>query len=86
MGAEYGLSNVDAPLRWATAFTYELPFGKGKHMLSSSKALDYVVGGWSVNAVSVYQSGYPLQVTQSTNNNSYSAMRANGQTLRESLR
>ena len=70
---------MDAPLR-GSGFTYEFPFGKGKHMLSSSKALDYVVGGWSVNAVSVYQSGYPLQVTQSTNNNSvfgYASQRPN---------
>ena len=70
MGSEYGLSNVDSPLRWSTGFTYELPFGKGKKMLSTSKALDYAVGGWSINAISVYQSGFPLQITQSTNNNS----------------
>ena len=70
MASEYGLSNVDSPLRWSTGFTYELPFGKGKKMLSTSKALDYAVGGWSINAISVYQSGFPLQITQSTNNNS----------------
>ena len=52
------------------ASRYELPFGKGKTFLSTSKALDYVVGGWSINAISVYQSGFPLQITQSTNNNS----------------
>jgi hypothetical protein len=69
MASEYGLANVDAPLRWSTGFTYELPFGKGKKMLSS-KAMDYLVGGWSINALSVYQSGFPVQVTQSTNNNS----------------
>ncbi len=80
MEAEYGLSNVDAPMRWSTAVTYELPFGKGKKLLSSSRALDYVVGGWSVNAISVYQSGFPLQITQSTNNNSvfgYASQRPN---------
>jgi hypothetical protein len=80
MESEYGLSYVDAPLRWSTAVTYELPFGKGKKMLTSSKALDYVVGGWSVNAISVYQSGFPVQITQSTNNNSvfgYASQRPN---------
>src|SRR4029077_12014004 len=25
---------------------------------------------WSINAISVYQSGFPVQITQSTNNNS----------------
>jgi hypothetical protein len=60
---------VDAPLRWSTGFTYELPFGKGKRMLAG-KAMDYLVGGWSINGLSVYQSGFPVQITQSTNNNS----------------
>ena len=69
-GSEYGLSNVDAPLRWSSAITYELPFGKGRKMLNHNRALDEVVGGWSINAISVYQSGFPVQITQSTNNNS----------------
>jgi hypothetical protein len=80
MGSEYSLANVDTPLRWSTGFTFELPFGKGKKMLSSSKALDYAVGGWSVNAISVYQSGFPMQIAQSTNNNSvfgYASQRPN---------
>jgi hypothetical protein len=80
MGSEYSLANVDTPLRWSTGFTYELPFGKNKKFLGTSKALDYAVGGWSVNAVSVYQSGFPMQITQSTNNNSvfgYASQRPN---------
>ena len=78
--SEYSLANVDTPLRWSTAFTYELPFGKGKKCMSSGKALDMVAGGWSINAIGVYQSGFPLQITQSTNNNSvfgYASQRPN---------
>ena len=73
MNSEYGLSNVDTPLRWSSGITYELPFkGRG--------AWRYAIGGWSVNAISVYQSGFPLQVTQATNNNSvfgYASQRPN---------
>jgi hypothetical protein len=72
--AEYSLANVDTPLRWSTAFTYELPFGK------TGRIMKHVAGGWSVNAVSVYQSGFPLQITQATNNNSvfgYASQRPN---------
>jgi hypothetical protein len=79
MGSEYSLANVDTPMRWSTGFTFELPFGTGKKMLRG-RALDYAVGGWSVNAISVYQSGFPLQVTQNTNNNSvfgYASQRPN---------
>src|SRR5438270_10432804 len=74
MASEYSLANVDSPLRWSTAFTYELPFGK------SGKLMKLVAGGWSINAVGVYQTGFPLQVTQSTNNNSpfgYASQRPN---------
>ena len=53
MASEYSLANVDTPLRWSTGFTFELPFGKGKKFLTNSKALDYAVGGWSANAISV---------------------------------
>ena len=80
MASEYSLANVDTPLRWATGFTFELPFGRNKKFMGTSKALDYAVGGWSINAVSVYQSGFPLQITQSTNNNSvfgYASQRPN---------
>ncbi len=67
--SEFSLANVDTPMRWSTGFTYELPFGRDKKMLTG-KTLDYLVGGWSINGISVYQTGFPLQVTQSTNNNS----------------
>jgi len=68
--AEWSLSTQDAPNRFTTAITYELPFGKGKQFLANdNRALDYVVGGWSVNAIGAIQTGFPLSVTQ-TNNNS----------------
>jgi hypothetical protein len=80
MAAEYAFSNIDTPLRWSTAVTYELPFGKGKTFLHDGNALNYVVGGWVVNAVSIYQTGFPLQISQATNFNSafgYASQRPN---------
>ncbi len=79
-GAEWGLSNIDSPFRWATSTTYELPIGKGKQYLTGGGILDYFVGGWTVNAVSVLQTGYPLQISQATNFNSgfgYGSQRPN---------
>lgn len=69
MAAEYAFSNVDAPFRWATSFSYELPFGRNQAFLNKGGVTNYVLGGWVVNAVSIYQSGFPLQITQSTNYN-----------------
>jgi hypothetical protein len=69
--AEWSLSTQDVPNRFTTAITYDLPCGKGKQFLSSgsNRALDWVIGGWSANAVGTIQTGYPLSITQ-TNNNS----------------
>jgi hypothetical protein len=44
-------------------FSYDLPFGKGKHYLrSASKLVDGVLGGWTVTGFMRYQSGSALQI------------------------
>ena len=66
---EWSLSTQDVPNRFTMAGTYELPFGKGKPFLqNANKFLNLIVGGWSVNAFSVIQSGFPLLITQPNNN------------------
>jgi hypothetical protein len=63
IAGEYGYANVNAPLRSATSLSYELPFGKGKPFASNiNHAADYIIGGWVINTVSVFQSGFPLQI------------------------
>ncbi len=69
LGREYSLSYLDATHRISQTYTYELPFGRGKAFLgSASKLADLAIGGWSINAVSVINSGFPLQITQANNN------------------
>jgi len=80
MASEYAFSNIDSPFRWSTAISYELPFGKGKPFLSDGRVLNYVAGGWAVNTVSVFQTGFPLQISQITNFNAafgYASQRPN---------
>lgn len=62
--AEYGLSSVNTPHRLSVAGTYELPFGKGKPVMNSNRALDLIAGGWSINLVGSLQSGFPLAISQ----------------------
>jgi hypothetical protein len=81
LNGEWSLSTQDVPNRFSTAITYELPFGRGKPFLNSSRILNYAVGGWSVNGFGVIQSGYPLSVTQPNNNSVIGAFTA-GLTLR----
>jgi hypothetical protein len=66
---DYGLSSVDAPHRFTLSGTYELPFGRGRTFLGGAGGvLDRIVGGWQLNAIVTYQSGFPLSITQQVNN------------------
>jgi hypothetical protein len=69
--AEYALANVDTPVRWATSFSYDLPVGKRRAFVNDNTILDAFLGGWTLNAVAVYQTGFPLQVYQNNANSAY---------------
>ena len=67
-----GLSVQDIPQKLVLTYLYELPVGKGKKLLTNpqgfgQKFLDKAIGGWQVAGFSIFQSGYPLQITQSDN-------------------
>ncbi len=46
---------------------YDLPFGRSGRWFSSSKALDYAIGGWTVGLQLHYNSGTPFYAIASTN-------------------
>lgn len=80
MAAEYAFSNIDSPFRWASSVSYELPFGKGRAFMNKGGIAESTLGGWVLNTVSIMQTGFPLQITQSTNFNSafgYASQRPN---------
>jgi hypothetical protein len=69
--AEWAPSIVDATHRLSVTASYELPFGRNKQFLGNSNRLtDLAVGGWVINVVNVDSSGYPVIITQNSNNNS----------------
>ena len=80
LAAEYAFSNIDSPFRWTTSLSYDLPFGKGKQYLTGGGVVDHLIGGWVINTVSIFQTGFPLQISQATNYNSsfgYASQRPN---------
>jgi hypothetical protein len=59
--AERSLSSQDVPQRLVISYVLDLPFGRGKKYFSdSSGVLEKLVGGWGVDGVTVFQSGFPL--------------------------
>lgn len=70
IGAEFSRAVNDIPNRFTASATYELPVGRNKQFLGGvNRWVDYAVGGWTVNDVTILQNGGPLAITQ-TNNNS----------------
>jgi hypothetical protein len=51
---------IDIPQKFVVSGVYELPLGKGRPYVNSSKALDYMVGGWQLNWDITYQRGWVL--------------------------
>ena len=68
----YMLSNgfklVDVPQNFVFSYGYELPFGKGKPFLNGASGVaGSLVSGWSINGITVFQSGQPLLINVANN-------------------
>jgi hypothetical protein len=69
--AERSLSQFSAPLTFQTGIVYELPVGRGRDFLNNSNlVVDSLLGGWQLNAVAIYRTGFPIAITQNQNFNS----------------
>jgi Carboxypeptidase regulatory-like domain len=59
--AERSLSSQDVPQRLVISYVLDLPFGHGRRYFSdASGVVDKLIGGWGVDGVTVFQSGFPL--------------------------
>jgi len=60
---QYATSRLDFPHVFSFETVYELPWGHGRtYGGDMPKALDYLIGGWSLNAIFRAQSGSPFDV------------------------
>jgi carboxypeptidase family protein/TonB-dependent receptor-like protein len=58
--SEKGPSDFDNRFRWVSSFDYELPIGKGKRYVNSSRAGDLILGGWHVGGIVTLRTGFPF--------------------------
>ena len=68
--AEYARSVSDVPYRFTAGVTYDLPFGPGDRLSTHSRVGDEVLGGWQLNVLPTFQSGFPISIRQTSNPNS----------------
>jgi outer membrane receptor protein involved in Fe transport len=61
--ADRGNSPFDIRHRLTIAWNYALPFGEGHRWLSDGGAAEYLLGGWQVNGINMFQTGLPFTPT-----------------------
>ena len=67
LDAEYGVSLLDVAHRLNVNASFQLPFGEGRKWLTRGLG-DALAGGWQLTVAGRYQTGFPLNISQSSNN------------------
>jgi hypothetical protein len=66
---ERSLSSQDVSQRLVISYVLDLPFGHGKKYMSSASGFtDKIIGGWGIDGVTIFQSGFPLVFSNSAPN------------------
>jgi hypothetical protein len=64
--ADWGLAPNHHKYRFVSSFVYDLPFGRDRRFGSGVSGLvDQIIGGWQVNGIYQWQSGFPITVLRS---------------------
>ena len=67
LDAEYSRSLQDLPHRIVLAPIVQLPFGEGRRWATTGWA-DQVFGAWDLSFIATYESGFPVNIVQLTDN------------------
>jgi hypothetical protein len=68
---ERSVAPQDVSQRFVMNYIYELPFGKGKTLLSSGGLASALAGGWTITGITTLQKGRPIELSAPNNTNSY---------------
>jgi hypothetical protein len=75
LAAEKSLGDGDVARRLVISHTFDLPFGRGRALLSNASGLvERLIGGWSISGVGTFHSGYPLGLTSNGDPGTFSAV------------
>lgn len=77
--ADRAISSNDISKHFSVGGVYNLPFGRGQKFGTNwNRAIDALLGGWSINAIATGQTGFPLSpTTQNTSNSNSNVLRPN---------
>ncbi len=56
---DWGLSALNITSQSSVSGSYDLPFGRGRHWLTDTKA-ERLIGGWQINGIGTFLTGFPF--------------------------
>jgi hypothetical protein len=66
--SNYSMSSFDARQRLVVSYNYELPIGKGQLVLANLNPIaNTLIGGWGLEGIATFQEGYPIGLSDATN-------------------
>jgi hypothetical protein len=67
---EKSLSSNDVRNRLVVSYVYDIPVGRGKAILpNAGRIADEAIGGWGLEGITTFQTGYPVPIGTGTNSN-----------------
>jgi len=64
---DWGNSNEDQRQIFSASILYKLPFGRGQQFAGAvSRPVDWIIGGWQANLISLLQTGTPVDLSTGT--------------------
>ena len=63
LNSSRSVSTFNVPHNLIGSVTYELPIGTGKPLSTNNRVVDYIIGGWQVNALVQIRNNLPFTVT-----------------------
>ena len=73
---EYARSSDSVPHLLVISYSYDLPFGHGRHFFNQNGVADRFIGGWTFAGLQRYEAGRPLAITM---NNDLGGVLFNGE-------
>jgi Carboxypeptidase regulatory-like domain/TonB dependent receptor len=66
--SNYSMSSFDARQRLVVSYMYPLPIGRGELLLHNLNSVgNEIIGGWGAEGITTFQEGYPIGLSDATN-------------------
>jgi hypothetical protein len=64
---ERSISGFNTKQRFVLSYVLNMPFGQGQRFLNTGGIVNVIAGGWALNGITTFQTGFPLELQVASN-------------------